>query len=46
MEEVNTSPKEKSIFKNGVDELTITMVELAYSMAELPKEKTRVYLQI
>ena len=43
---VNTPSKEESNFKNGVDELAITMIELANSMAESPKEKTRVYGQI
>ena len=41
MEEVHTPLKEESIFKTGMDELAITMAELAKSMAELPTEETR-----
>ena len=46
MEEVHTPPQEESNVKNGVDELAFTMVELAKTMVEMPKEEARVNIQI
>ena len=46
MEEVHTPPQEESSFKNGVDELAFTMVELAKTMAKMPKEEASFKTQI
>ena len=45
MEEVNRPPQEKLIFENEVDELAISMVELAKTIAELCMEETKVNVQ-
>ena len=46
MEEVHTPPQEESNVKNGGDELAFVMVELAKTMAEMPKEEASFNIQI
>ena len=45
MEEVNQPPQEELIFENEVDELAISMAELAKARAELCMEETKANIQ-
>ena len=46
MEEVHTPQKEESNVKNRVDDLAFAMIELAKTMAEMPKEEVTFNIQI